>query len=462
MSPEQNNTLISQTVTELRKYHDSGATYPVAWRQRQLASLRSMVQEREKQIFSAIEADLGKGAFESYVGEVGFVLAEIKLAQKRLGQWMRPKRAGLPLFLQPARAYTRPEPLGVVLIMGPWNYPFQLIIAPLVAALAAGNCALLKPSELAPHTSHLFAELIPQYLDERAVQVIEGGVAESTELLKQKFDHIFYTGNGQVGRIVMHAAAEHLCPVTLELGGKNPCYIDREVDLKVAARRIAWGKFFNAGQTCVAPDHLHVHQNVYDDFVQALQDSLRQFFGSDPQKSPDYPRIINDRHFMRLRDMLDQGRIITGGQHDQDSRYIAPTLVDELPDKSKLMQDEIFGPILPLFRVEDLDDAIARMRKLPKPLALYAFSARDEVAELLIDETSSGGFAFNHTVVHLAAPELPFGGVGPSGMGRYHGRFGFDQLSHNKAVLHKSQLLDVPLVYPPYRDGMLKIIRKLL
>ena len=461
MSAEQKRDIAS-SVAALRDYFDSGATHPSAWRQRQLSALRGLVQEREKQIFAAIEADLGKGAFESYVGEVGFVLAEIKLAQKKLGKWMRKKRAGLPIFLQPARAYTRPEPLGLVLIMGPWNYPFQLIIAPLVAAIAAGNCAVLKPSELAPHTSKLFAELIPQFLDPRAVQVVEGGVDESSVLLQEHFDHIFYTGNGRVGRIVMQAAAEHLCPVTLELGGKNPCYVDRKVDIKVAARRIAWGKFFNAGQTCVAPDHLLVHTNVYDDFLVALHKSVRQFFGENPQKSPDYPRIINERHFHRLSKMLDQGKILFGAEHDLHDLYIAPTVVTDLPDSSKLMQDEIFGPILPVFRVHDLDDAVARMRLLPKPLALYAFSGRDEVAERLVNETSSGGFAFNHTVVHLAAPELPFGGVGPSGMGAYHGRFGFDQFSHHKAVLHKSQLLDLPLVYPPYRDGMLRIVRKLL
>lgn len=451
-----------QLVQTLRENFASGLTRPLAWRQKQLSGLRALVQDREREIFAAIEADLGKGAFESYVGELGFVLAEIKLAQKNLPKWVKSQRAGLPIFLQPAHAYTRPEPLGLVLIIGPWNYPFHLLIAPLIAALAAGNCAIIKPSELAPQTSKVIAELLPQYVDSKAVAVVEGGIPESTALLAEPFDHIFYTGNGQVGRVVMRAAAEHLCPVTLELGGKNPCYVDRDVDLKVAARRIAWGKYFNAGQTCVAPDHLLVHRAVYDDFVHALRAAVRQFYGPNPQHSPDFPRIISDRHFARLSAMLDQGEILFGGQSDAADRYIAPTAIAALPDDAKLMQDEIFGPILPVFRVDDLDAALERMQALPKPLALYAFSDRDEVADRLIAETSSGAFSLNHTVVHLAAADLPFGGVGPSGMGRYHGRFGFDQLSHHKAVLRKSQALDIPLIYPPYRDSMMRLVRKIM
>ncbi|HYL51007.1 MAG TPA: aldehyde dehydrogenase family protein, partial [Acidimicrobiia bacterium] len=348
------------------------------------------------------------------------------------------------------------------LIIGPWNYPVQLVLAPLIGAIAAGNCAVLKPSEVAPHASRTLARILPEYLDPDAVAVVEGAVPETTALLAERFDHVFYTGNGAVGRIVMEAAAKHLTPVTLELGGKSPAIVDRHADVAVAARRIAWGKYVNAGQTCVAPDYVLVDAQLEDALLDRLRESVHQFYGADPRRSPDYARIVNDRHFERLQRLARDGEIVYGGEHDAASRYFAPTALRNVPVGASVMQEEIFGPILPVIPVADVTAAIDFVNEREKPLALYLFSESQAVQERVVEETTSGGVALNATMMHLAVAELPFGGVGPSGIGAYHGRAGFDTFSHKKSVLAKPTRIDPPIAYPPYTRLKEALIRRFL
>ena len=452
---------IIETVQRLRRAYESGITRPLEWREAQLRALLRMIRENEDAILEALREDLGKCHFEGFIGETGFVASDIKYTLKHLRKWLAPKKVKAPLPVLPAKARVHSEPLGVVLIIAPWNYPFQLAITPLAGAIAAGNAAVVKPSEVAPATSSIIARLVPKYLDRDAVSVIEGGVAETTTLLSQKFDHIFYTGNGSVGRIVMKAAAEHLTPVTLELGGKSPCIVDEDVDLEVAARRIVWGKFFNAGQTCVAPDYVLVHERIEPRFLDKLREMVREFYGDDPKQSADYARIVNERHHARLTKLLDSGEPVTGGQADVADKYIAPTVLKNVEPDSAIMQDEIFGPLLPVLKVKNVDEAIDFVNGRDKPLALYVFTNDKDRARRVIDRTSSGGACINDCVSHLAAPELPFGGVGPSGMGAYHGKATFDTFSHKKSVLDKATKLDAPLRYPPYVEQKLKWVKRL-
>jgi aldehyde dehydrogenase (NAD+) len=349
-----------------------------------------------------------------------------------------------------------------VLIISPWNYPIQLLLGPLVGALAAGNTALLKPSEMAPHTAAALAELVPRYLDSDSIKVVEGGVPETTALLKERFDHIFFTGNGTVGRIVMRAAAEHLTPVTLELGGKSPCIVDRSVDLEVAAKRIAWAKFFNAGQSCTSVDYVLVHQSMEDALVHRLEAAVREFYGDDPKESPDFARIVNERHHQRLSELLSEGELVCGGETDAETRYIAPTIIRGVTRDMKVMKEEIFGPILPVVSVRDIDEAIDFVNAGDKPLALYVFSRSAKRVKRVLRETSSGGACINECIAHMVVPELPFGGVGESGMGAYHGRASFETFSHRKSVLEKSTKVDPPVRYPPYTDEKAKWMRRLL
>jgi aldehyde dehydrogenase (NAD+) len=357
------------------------------------------------------------------------------------------------------------EPLGTVLIIAPWNYPVQLVLGPLIPALAAGNTAVVKPSEVAPATAAALADLIPRYLDERAVQVVTGGVDETTELLAHQFDHIFYTGNGTVGRVVMEAASRHLTPVTLELGGKSPAIVTDSADVVVSARRIAWGKFVNAGQTCVAPDYVLVPESLHDQFVAELVTALKTFFGDDPATSQDYGRIVNARHHARLTGLLDRGgydAVAVGGERDIDSRYIAPTVLTGVKPDAAVMEDEIFGPILPVLTYEQLDDAIAFVNERPKPLALYVFGSRATAIDRVVEHTSAGGVTVNHTLLHVSVHDLPFGGVGASGMGAYHGDAGFHIFSHAKPILHRSTKPDASIAYPPYTAFKQKVLRRVL
>jgi aldehyde dehydrogenase (NAD+) len=456
---------IATTVAKLRLSFDGGRTRPLDLRLEQLARLRRLLVEREDEIIAALQQDVGKPAVEAYAAEVAFTRTELDGVRKKLKAWAKPERVPTALLAQPGRSRVVREPLGVVLVVGAWNYPFQLVVGPLVGAIAAGNCAVVKPSEVAPATSALLAARLPQYLDPSTVAVVEGGVAETTALLKEKFDHIFYTGNGAVGRIVMEAAAKHLTPVTLELGGKSPCIVDERVDLDVAARRIVWGKFYNAGQTCVAPDYVLAHTRIADRLVARMKDVLLDFYGNDPKASPDFGRIVNARHHRRLMKLLEPGQcgeVIVGGEADEASRYIAPTILRGVSEQAPVMQDEIFGPILPVLEVDNVDAAIAFVNARPKPLALYVFSSDHDVQEQVVARTSSGGTTVNHTWLHLAVPDLPFGGVGESGMGAYHGRQTYETFSHRKAVLVKPTLLDPRLVYPPYGEAKTRLLKRLM
>ncbi|WP_158863323.1 aldehyde dehydrogenase family protein [Leifsonia sp. AG29] len=454
---------IPDTVAAVRRAFDAGVTKPLAWRLAQLQALRQLLIECAADFEAALQEDLGKNPTESQIAELGFVVGEIDHMTRHLRRWLRPRRVTVPGALLPARASTILEPLGAVLVIAPWNYPVQLLLAPLVGALAAGNAVVLKPSELAPATSAAMARLLPQYLDPRAVAVVEGGVPETTELLAHRWDHIFYTGNGRVGRIVAAAAAEHLTPVTLELGGKSPVYVDESADLAATARRLAWGKFMNAGQTCVAPDYVLAERAVASRLATALGDALRELYGSDPAQSADYGRIVDDRHHSRLTSLLGSGTIAVGGGHDAQTRYLAPTVLLDVPRDSPVMEEEIFGPILPIVVVDGLDDAIAVIRSGDKPLALYVFSERASVRRRILTETSSGAVGFGIPAAHLAVAGLPFGGVGDSGHGAYHGERSLRTFSHEKAVLRKPLAPDtMRLVYPPYTEAKDSFARGLL
>jgi aldehyde dehydrogenase (NAD+) len=451
---------IPELVARLRACFDSGRTRPLEWRRAQLRALRAMMRERGDELVAAVRADFGKPVLEAWAADVGAVSMEAGGALRRLARWTRPERVGwLPI---PGRMRVLREPLGVVLIISPWNYPIQLLLSPLVGAIAAGNCAVLKPSEVTPHTSAALARLVPRYLDPEAVALVEGGVEETTRLLAERWDHIFYTGNGTVARVVMQAAARHLTPVTLELGGKSPCIVDDDVDVRVAARRIAWGKFLNAGQTCVAPDYVLVKRELEEKLVEALAETVESFYGSDPKRSPDFARIVNERHHQRVAGLLKDGTPVFGGEVDAAQRYVAPTVLRGVSPDSSIMQEEIFGPVLPVLPVASIDEAIDFVNRREKPLALYLFTRRREVEERVLARTSSGGACVNGTILHLASPDLPFGGVGPSGMGAYHGRFSFETFSHRKAVLVRGLRLDPKMLYPPYgrlKTRLAKLVR---
>lgn len=455
--------LAAASATELlrqqRDFFSSGQTRSHNFRLQQLRLLKQAVLDHQDSLIAALSQDLRKPLLESYLTEIAGI-QEIDYAIKHLKSWMKIRRASTPLQLFPAAARIYPEPLGVVLIISPWNYPVQLAISPLIGAIAAGNCAMLKPSEIAPHTSAALAKMIEATFDPAYISVVEGGVEASQELLEQPFDHILFTGSAQIGKIVMEAAAKHLTPVTLELGGKSPCIVDADVDLETATRRIAWGKFINAGQTCIAPDYVLVDQAIKPQFIEQLTARIREFFGDNPAESPDFGRIVSDKHFHRLSNLLPYGEAVTGGAADAADRYIAPTVLDKPALDSPLMQDEIFGPILPVLEYENLEDAIAFINQRPKPLALYLFTRNSDKQQTVLHQTSSGGVCINDTIMHIAPYGLPFGGVGDSGMGSYHGKASFDTFSHYKSVLKRPFWLDIKLRYAPYGDKI-KLVKKL-
>ncbi|MDH6456263.1 MULTISPECIES: aldehyde dehydrogenase family protein [unclassified Streptomyces] len=428
----------ADVVARLRATFRSGRTKPVEWRTTQLRRLRELLTEHGTELAAALHADLGKSSTEAFRTEIDFTIREIDHTLDHLTDWLRPEPAPVPAHLgTDASAWTQYDPLGVVLVIAPWNYPAQLLLAPVVGALAAGNAVVAKPSELAPATSAAVARLLPAYLDTDAVAVVEGGIPETTALLAERFDHIFYTGNGTVGRVVLRAAAEHLTPVTLELGGKSPAFVDRDADLTVVADRLARGKFLNAGQTCVAPDYVLTDPETAAALEPLLKNAVETLYGSDPARSGEYGRIINERHFDRLTGLLDSGRTVVGGASDRTSKYIAPTVLADVDPKSPVMQEEIFGPILPIVTVPGLDEAIDFITDRDKPLALYVFTDSDTTRRRLADETSSGGLGYGLPLAHLTVSDLPFGGVGESGMGNYHGRYSIETFSHRKAILEK-------------------------
>jgi aldehyde dehydrogenase (NAD+) len=461
LSVETTTPNYSGLVAELGSAFASGRTRPLAWRAKQLKGLVRMMDECEDELLGALEADLGKPGQEAWMTELSYVSGAAAYARRRLKRWSRPHRVPTPMVAQPARSWVQPEPLGTVLVIGAWNYPLQLTLAGAAAAISAGNCVVLKPSELAPATSAAIARLLPEYVDGDCVRVVEGSVPETTALLEQAFDHILYTGGGTVGRIVMRAAAEHLTPVTLELGGKSPCVVMPDADLETAASRIAWGKFTNAGQTCVAPDYVLTDAETERRLVPLIEKAIRSMFGDDPSASESYGRIINERHFDRLAALLEDGKLAVGGRSDRASRYIEPTVLTDVSPDSPVMQDEIFGPVLPVLRADDLDAAIAHIRRGDKPLSAYLFTRSSAAERRFVEEVSCGNLCLNDTMMFMAVEELPFGGVGASGMGAYSGRHGFDTFSHLKAVIRRSWWPEIPLRYAPFSDKKWNLLRKL-
>ncbi|WP_444931986.1 aldehyde dehydrogenase family protein [Microbulbifer sp. SSSA002] len=451
----------STQVAGLRTYFRSGSTAEISWRRRQLSQLRKMIADNEAHFLRALHDDLRKPHQEGYLTEISFLYSDINHSLKSLKKWLRPRKVQSPLLAQPARSYVQPEPLGVVLIIGAWNYPLQLLLSPLVAAIAAGNCAVVKPSELSPATSRLIAQLLPRYLDSDAFACIEGGVAETTALLEQRWDHIMYTGGSRVGKIIMAAAAKHLTPVTLELGGKSPCVVADDADLAVAARRIIWGKFTNAGQTCIAPDYVLCSRETANRLTPLLQRVLWEMFGEHPRESADYGRIINRQHTLRLSDYLGDGEVISGGEVDVDDCYMAPTLMRNVNLSAGVMQEEIFGPILPIIELDDFSNVETFINEREKPLALYIFTRDDALADRILSRCSSGNACVNDCMMFILAQDLPFGGVGASGMGAYHGEHGFRTFSHYKAVMRRRNILDINIRYAPYSDRKMKFLRML-
>ena len=453
---------MTSAADKLRISYDKGLTRPLAWRKHQLEQMVKMLEENEAAFLGALATDLGKPPVEGFITDIAFVTGEVKSMIKKLKKWNKSERVRTPLVTMPARSRLIPEPLGVVLVIAPWNYPIQLLLVPAAGAIAAGNAVVMKPSEVSEATSALLGELVPKYLDPSAIAIVEGGVPETTDLLEQRFDHIFYTGNGTVGRVVMAAAVKNLTPVTLELGGKSPVIVDSSANLKVSAHRIAWGKWLNAGQTCVAPDYVLVDEKVRDAFVDELGKAVGEFYGENPQASESYARIVSPRHFDRLTGLLRGATVAVGGVTDEETRYIAPTVLVDVDMESAVMNEEIFGPILPVISVTSTDDAISYVNAHAHPLALYVFAENKRVVREVLARTTAGGVTVNGTILHLTNPNLPFGGIGESGMGGYHGRAGVRIFQHMKPVLTRGTKLDPSLTYPPYTARKEKIFRKVL
>ncbi|HDI0165837.1 TPA: aldehyde dehydrogenase [Staphylococcus aureus] len=452
--------IIEQKFYDSKAFFNTQQTKDISFRKEQLKKLSKAIKSYESDILEALYTDLGKNKVEAYATEIGITLKSIKNARKELKNWTKTKNVDTPLYLFPTKSYIKKEPYGTVLIIAPFNYPFQLVFEPLIGAIAAGNTAIIKPSELTPNVARVIKRLINETFDANYIEVIEGGIEETQTLIHLPFDYVFFTGGENVGKIVYQAASENLVPVTLEMGGKSPVIVDETANIKVASERICFGKFTNAGQTCVAPDYILVHESVKDDLITALSKTLREFYGQNIQQSPDYGRIVNLKHYHRLTSLLnsEQMNIVFGGHSDEDERYIEPTLLDHVTSDSAIMQEEIFGPILPILTYQSLDEAIAFIHQRPKPLSLYLFSEDENATQRVINELSFGGGAINDTLMHLANPKLPFGGVGASGMGRYHGKYSFDTFTHEKSYIFKSTRLESGVHLPPYK-GKFKYIK---
>lgn len=452
--------IISEIVARQRAYFDTGATRSLSFRLNALERLRNALQSNEALLFDALKQDLNKAPMESYMCENGIVLEEIRFHQKHLDGWMKNRRVPTPLAQFHAKSFQSPEPYGLALILSPWNYPIQLCLCPLVGAISGGNCAVVKPSAYAPATSAALAKILGETFPPEYIAVVEGGRAQNSALLEEKFDYIFFTGSVAVGKVVMEAAAKHLTPVTLELGGKSPVIVDETANISLAARRIAFGKVLNAGQTCVEPDYLFLHRSVKDAFVSAFRKALEEFFpGGD---YANMPTIISEKHYHRVKGLMEGQKILLGGQTDDARRFIAPTLLDETDPESPIMQEEIFGPVLPMLTYEDLDEVISFVRRWPKPLAFYLFTENRAVEEKVLGSCAFGGGCINDTIIHLATSNMPFGGVGDSGMGSYHGKQSFDTFTHYRSIVKKSTWLDLPMRYHPYTGKKLKMIRKFM
>ncbi|CAN0336751.1 aldehyde dehydrogenase family 3 member A2-like isoform X1 [Lampetra fluviatilis] len=446
-----------EMVSRARQAFRTGRSRDIAFREEQLRALNQLMEENEKELCQSLYKDLHKCKFEVIMHELVPAKNDMALIASHLREWAKPQPVSRSLITLADTVYIEPQPLGVCLIMGAWNYPGGLVFQPLAGAIAAGNAAVIKPSELSENTAKLLAELFPRYLDKDMYQVVLGGPAETTELLKQRFDHIFYTGGPAVARIVMAAAVPHLTPVLLELGGKSPCFVHRDSNLQLAARRITWGRFINSGQTCIAPDYVLCEPSVQEPLVEAIRVTLKEYYGEDPKKSLDYGRIVNKRHFDRVKGLMAGAKVAIGGETDEAELYIAPTVLTGVDASSAAMQEEIFGPILPIMTVNGVDDAITFINDREKPLAIYVFALDKKVVKRLVDETSSGGFTSNDTLFNYAVEGMPFGGVGNSGMGSYHGRHSFNSFSHMRAVGLRGQSMESAntIRYPPYSDKKL-------
>lgn len=452
---------VKEILDKQRLFYETGRTKEISGRIENLNLLYRAVKKHENDIMAALKLDLNKAPFEVYATEIGMVLEEISFMLKHMKGLLRPKRVRTPLAQFPSVSKIYKEPYGNVLIIAPWNYPFLLSISPLVGAIACGNCAIIKPSNYAPATSAVIKKIIENTFDQAYIAVVEGGREANQSLLDNKFDLIFFTGSEYVGKIVMEKAAQNLTPVVLELGGKSPCIIDQKADIKMAGKRIAWGKGVNAGQTCVAPDYLLVHKDVKADLINELKKNMQRFFGSNPEENIDFPKIINQKHFERLKGLIKTGKVIYGGQANEKTNQIGLTLMDDVAWEDPIMQEEIFGPILPIIIYEDLNEVIHSINKRSKPLALYLFTKSKGVQKQITNEVSYGGGCINDTIVHLATPYMGFGGVGESGMGSYHGKASIETFSHSKSVLKKSNLVDIPVRYPPY-GKKLNLLKRIL
>lgn len=454
--------MFSKLTEAQKQFFETGRTRDLAFRICQLQLLADAMRKNETVLEEALKKDLGKSAFESYVTEIGFVLADIRYTIQNLQKWSAPKRVRTPLYLFPGKSKIQKEPYGSVLILGPYNYPVQLLAEPLIGAIAAGNCAVLKPSELTPHVSKAMYQIVHSTFKEEYIACVEGGVEVNQELLSQKFDYIFFTGSERVGRIVMKAAAENLTPVTLELGGKSPVIIEKTANIKEAARRIAWGKLLNAGQTCVAPDYVLVDESRKQQFLTEMKNAFFHLYGKEIKKNPHFGRIVNERHMERLQKILEQDAkyLFCGGEADALQRYIEPAILDLGKDQNAAsMQEELFGPILPVLSYHKLEDAVRFVNKRAKPLALYLFTKKRSAERFVLERVSSGGVCVNDTISHLINPDLPFGGVGASGMGQYHGKYSFDTFTHEKSVFYKPADWNLPVCYPPFTKGKMNLVK---
>ncbi|MCG2541345.1 aldehyde dehydrogenase [Staphylococcus epidermidis] len=453
-------TIIRDKFNNSKAFFNTHKTKNLKFRKQQLKLLSKNIKNHENELLDALYKDLGKSKVEAYATEIGMLLKSIKLMRKELKNWSKTKQTDTPLYLFPTKSYIKKEPYGTVLIIGPFNYPVQLVFEPLIGAIAAGNTAIVKPSELTPHVVIVIKDIIEDTFDEAYVSVVEGGIEETQTLLSLPFDYMFFTGSEKVGKIVYEAAARKLIPVTLELGGKSPVIVDDTANIKVASERISFGKFTNAGQTCVAPDYILVQRKVKNDLIKALKKTITEFYGENIEKSPDFGRIVNQKHFNRLNDLIQihKDNVVFGGNSSKEDLYIEPTLLDNITNDNKIMKEEIFGPILPIITYDNFDEVLEIIQSKSKPLSLYLFSEDENMTHRVVEELSFGGGAINDTLMHLANPNLPFGGVGSSGIGQYHGKYSFDTFSHMKSYTFKSTRLESSLFFPPYK-GKFKYIK---
>lgn len=453
--------MVLDIIKKQQAYFYEGHTSSLNFRLGQLQKLSDGIKKYEADIIEALYKDLRKPEFEAYTSEVGFTLESITYMKKNLKRWMKKEKKKMPLHQFGSKGFLTYEPFGTVLIIGPFNYPFQLLIEPMIGAIAAGNTVVLKPSSDTSHTEAVIVKLIKEVFNDKFVDIVTGGREVTSELINSPFDYIFFTGSVNVGKIVMEAAAKNLVPVTLELGGKSPTIVDKTAKVDLAAKRVAWGKYLNSGQTCIAPDYVYVHETVAEDFKASLKKYIHKFYGENVIESPDYGRIVSERHYTRLKDLIDENKIYSGGHFSDETFYIEPTVIENVTWQDPVMSDEIFGPILPILTFNDMDHVISEINARPKPLALYLFTESKKVEKEVLSRTSSGGVAINETITHIVSPHLPFGGVGSSGMGAYHGKYSFLTFSHRKSVVKKSTKLDIKLVFPPY-NNKIKLVKKVM